>query len=197
MFEGAIIGFLLGKIRGGRLSNIKFLHMKWWPLLIFALGLQILGLLFQDFTWISYYGGFLDILSLLCMSLVIFLNRDRKGSSALFVGVVLNLLVIVINKGRMPISIDSLEFAGNELLIEEIKKGEMVRYIASGEAVSFSQALGKYITVPKPYPFAKVLSIGDLFMTLGVILFIQGEMLKSRFGQTPANMIKIPYKGKE
>ncbi|WP_129600300.1 DUF5317 domain-containing protein [Anaerophilus nitritogenes] len=197
MFEGALIGFLLGKLRGGRLSNIRFLHIKWWPVLIFAFGLQILGFLFSDFTWVCYYGGLLDVVSLLAIAGVVVLNREKKGAIALFIGVVLNLLVIFINKGRMPISIDGLEFAGNELLAEQIKKGEMIRYIASGEAVGFSRGLAKYIVVPKPYPFAKVLSIGDLFMTLGVILFIQREMLKLRFGQKVATMIKIPYKGKE
>ena len=108
----------------------------------------------------------------------------------------MNLLVVSFNGGNMPISIESLSLAGKYVTIEGMKGGELLRYIPLDEAKGFTKLLAKYIVIPKPYPLSTVMSVGDLLVSLGFLLFIQGEMIRNRFGGNSLKMITIPYRGK-
>jgi hypothetical protein len=39
----------------------------------------------------------------------------------------------------------------------------------------------KFIPIPKPYPLPKLLSIGDVLMSLGLLWMIVGEMKKTNY----------------
>ncbi|QEK11332.1 hypothetical protein FQB35_02515 [Crassaminicella thermophila] len=197
LIEGTIIGLLLGKIRGGRLENLKFLTIRGWPLFILALILQIM-LIFET-PFLSRYEGYVYAISLIFLLIVLVINIDKKGFWVLLIGVTLNLLVIFLNNGKIPISFESLDLAGKISLIEGIKSGEILRYIPLEDAKTWTKFLAKCIVIPKPYPLSKVISVGNIFISLGIVLFIQGEMIRirRRFGHRSTKMIIFQYKGQK
>ncbi|MEW9124022.1 MAG: DUF5317 family protein [Thermotaleaceae bacterium] len=194
LLEGGIIGFILGKVRKGRFSNLAHVSLRAWPLIFIAFFIQISPALFQRFSFLSYVQTYTYGLSIMILVGLLVLNLDKKGSKVLLIGLVLNLLVILLNGWRMPISIEGLRLAGMEDLIEAIVSGRVTNFMALETTGNWSQYLAKFIVIPKPYPLSKVISIGDLFITLGLILFIYGEMTKNHL-HSRSRMIKFGYKG--
>ena len=123
------------------------------------------------------------------------MNIDKKGMWIILIGAILNFIVVVMNKNRMPISFDGLRLAGLENMIDDIRNGSISNYMSLDEVTNWTKHLGKYIVIPKPYPMAKVISIGDIFMSLGIIFFIQGEMLKSYLSMKN-RMVRMGYRGR-
>ena len=194
-FEGTIIGLIIGKIRGGKFSNLGQLSIRAWPLIILAFLLQITPAFSEQITWLEKIMPYVFQVSLSMLGLCLLLNINKKGIWAILLGVLLNLVVIILNKNKMPISFESLSLAGMDPMVDGIKKGFMTNYTSLDTVSNWTKYFSKYIVIPEPYPLSKVLSVGDIFATLGLILFIQGEMLRNRFNSRN-RMIKFDYKGK-
>ncbi|KXG75532.1 DUF5317 domain-containing protein [Thermotalea metallivorans] len=193
--EGTIIGLLLGKIRGGKFRGLSEVSIHGWIILILALLLQLTPAISEDFPIFAKYRGYIYVMSMVLLILGISMNLKKKGMWAFLVGILLNLVVILFNDFQMPVSFESLKLAGLEPMIRAIERGEMAHYRSLEGITHWTKYLAKFIAIPKPYPLPKIVSIGDIFVTLGVILLIQGEMQKSKF--TVRNrMITFGYKGK-
>lgn len=193
--EGTIIGLIIGKIRGGRFSNLQYLSIRAWPLIIFAFLLQLSPVFAGEIPLLKILDPYIFLISLVFLIIAVLMNIRKKGTWVILLGLILNLIVIIFNKYKMPISFESLELAGMYPLVEGIKSGSIVNYMDLEEAVNWTKIFSKYIVIPEPYPLSKVMSIGDVFLTLGLIVFIQGEMIRNRFN-TRNKMIKFGYKGK-
>ncbi|WP_255547846.1 DUF5317 family protein [Crassaminicella indica] len=161
---GTIIGFILGKIRGGKLRNLKFLHIRLWPLLILSLLMQVVLIFSDKVPLLIKYSTYVYSFSLILAVIALVVNIDKKGFWAILIGVILNLILIFIDPAKLPAFLSVLNFR---------------------------------IVIPKYYILSDELGIGDMFVSLGMLLFIHGEMLRSRFGQRPTTMIKFQYKGKQ
>ncbi len=193
--EGTIIGLIIGKIRRGRFSNLEHLSIRAWPLIVLAFLIQISPIFSKELPILQKLEPYAFLISLVLLAIVLIVNLRKKGTWALLLGVILNIIVIIFNKYKMPISLESLELAGLYPMVEGIKSGDIVNYISLEQVNNWTKILGKYIVIPQPYPLSKVLSIGDIFITLGLILLIQGEMLKDRFNSRN-KMIRFGYKVK-
>ena len=144
---------------------------------------------------IMSYGKYFYIASALLIVLTLIMNIDKKGMWIILIGAILNFIVVVMNKNRMPISFDGLRLAGLENMIDGIRNGSISNYMSLDEVTNWTKHLGKYIVITKPYPMVKVISIGDIFMSLGIIFFIQGEMLKSYLSMKN-RMVRMGYRGR-
>ncbi|QZY54282.1 DUF5317 family protein [Crassaminicella profunda] len=164
VIAGTIMGFVLGKIRGGKVQNLRFLHIRLWPLVIISLMIQAVLSFSNQIPLLTEYGTYFYGFSLVLLAVTLVLNIDKKGFWAMLIGVILNLIIIFINSAKLP---------------------------------GFLSGLNFHIVISKTYPLSNELSIGDLLVSLGMILFMQGEMLRSRFGQRPTTMIEFQYKGKQ
>jgi len=191
--EGIFIGLLLGKLNGGRLRYFERLSIRAWPLILAAFVLQIYPMflgkdsLYQRFQLYSYAISYL--LLIICAAL----NLDQKGVWLILAGLLMNAAVVFLNQMRMPISFSGLERAGLQEMMQAIQKGEILYYIPLEGVKNWIRVLGKWIVIPKPYPFAKVVSIGDLLMTLGLIWWIRGNMVRGIFSRK-AEMLRFRYK---
>lgn len=99
----------------------------------------------------------------------LFVNRERAGLPLALVGLVLNLVVIAAN-GGMPVSEIALTRSGTE-----VPASDQRHVVASTE--THLNLLGDVIPVG-----AKVLSIGDVMMAVGLAWFVvgsAGRMLRS------------------
>lgn len=193
--EGILIALIIGKVRRGKVSNFGNLYIKAWPLIILAFLLQVSPAFSTTLPILKPLKPYVFLISLIIIAFVVLLNIRKKGAWALLLGLLLNLLVIFLNGYKMPISFESLELAGMYPMVEGIKSGNIVNFISLEMVTDWTKYFSKYIVIPKPYPLSKVLSIGDVFITLGLILFIQGEMIRNRFN-TRNKMIKFGYKVK-
>ncbi|TCO76443.1 DUF5317 domain-containing protein [Marinisporobacter balticus] len=196
LIEGIGMGLLIGKIRGGKISNLRLLSIRAWPLILISFTLQLALVFSSKIHFLLKYGGFIYDISLLLLVVLLVMNTSKKWIWVILIGVIMNLMVISFNGGKMPISIESLSLAGKYATIEGIKSGEILRYVPLNEAQGITKLLAKYIVIPKPYLLSKVMSVGDLLVSLGFVLFIQGEMIRNRFASNSLKMIKIPYRGK-
>jgi len=121
------------------------------------------------------------------------LNFNKKSMILIFIGTLLNLIVIMANSGQMPVSGEGLQLAGLLENLEALKSQSVITHTLITENTRFS-ILGDIIRISKPYPFPKLLSIGDIFIAIGVFFFLQKAMvIKGGFQKN--KMINFEYKG--
>lgn len=160
MFVGTIlfISILVALVRGGRFRQEI-------PGLIYPIaGILVqrpLGLLFPGTTigTIANLGGYLLALPFL------WLNRRSVGMALITAGLLMNLVVIAANDGRMPVDHQAVVRAGVVAPAGELAKHQPMT------AQTRLAILGDWI--PLRFPFRRVLSVGDLFLFSGVFLFVQ------------------------
>jgi hypothetical protein len=102
---------------------------------------------------------------------------------------------MAMNNFYMPIDFSSLEWAGLTPLLESIKTGSVIGYMDVDNGAMIGKYLGKILPIPSIYPLSKVLSIGDIIITIGIILFFKGEMVRSYF-RGDSSMLRFSYKTK-
>ncbi len=163
----ATSGFVL-LIRKGKFASLKRLRINGWYFLILSVILQTLlskSIIPDSFHYTTIISSY--TLIVLCL----LLNIRRLSIKIALVGVVLNFIVIAFNNGYMPVSLPCLIFAGYD--ISSIVGNRLDTFHALITASSPFNFLADIIPIPEPYPFPKVLSIGDFFLMVGVFLFFQ------------------------
>jgi hypothetical protein len=94
----------------------------------------------------------------------------------------------------MPISIEGLQRAGLEKEAQIISAGGIITHqpLTLDTKLPF---LADVIVLPPPYPFPKLMSIGDFIICLGVILFVQKAMMQEKIARQ-SRMIRFKYKSR-
>ncbi len=137
----------------------------------FAIQLTIFSSKFASSS-LSYLTPYLYILSLAVLFVPIALNLKYHGMKITLVGFLSNFLAIVSNGGYMPQDISLLELAGN------VEKAELLRTLGkfyNGIAMSNNtkfKFLSDILVVTKPNFLAAVYSIGDVFIAIGLCIFV-------------------------
>ncbi len=191
--ESVVIGIIIGVVQHGRLTNIGITSIRGWYLIIAALLLSISPMFSINSPFFDDFGVYIYLFSLLVMFAVVLWNLDKKGFWIIAVGAGLNLLVIMLTDFKMPIYMEGLRIAGLDGMINGIKSGEIINYVSIESLDSWSRFMGKLIVLPKPYPLAKVISIGDLLMSLGIVFYLRGEMVK-KYRFSKSRMVTPRYK---
>ncbi len=193
--ESTIIGIIIGFVRGGRLSNIGGIHIRGWTFMLIGFFLQILPTIFGENSFVSNYWQYLYVLSVMLIVATLLLNIRSQGFWVILFGAMLNYIVIFINGFKMPIYIDGLQVAGLKNFVESINNGDILNYMYLSDSIGWTKYLGKFIVIPKPYPLAKVISIGDLLISLGIILYLNGIMNRSYLSMR-GRMFSMGYRTK-
>ncbi|EOC99991.1 DUF5317 domain-containing protein [Caldisalinibacter kiritimatiensis] len=193
LLESLVGSVVIGFIRGGklrRLTNIRFKRI-WIFLLAIAVQLGIVFLTINEVEFVLKYTKELYIISYALLFIGIISNFKYKSLWVIAIGGALNLFSFIANKGKIPVSVEGLELAGLKEMAELVKQGKMTLYEPITEATKYS-FLGDIITVPEPYPFPHILSIGDMVIALGLFIFIQSIMLNE--GLDRGGMIRFSYR---
>lgn len=193
--EAVIIGILIGVFRNGNLANISDISLRGLPLMILSVIFQVAPVFLVKIPGAAEYIYLFPFISLCIMTLAVIINYKRPGMKIIAVGAILNIVAMGMNGFYMPIDYTALGWAGLDPLLESIKNGTVIGYSNMETAVSISKILGKIIPIPKIYPFAKVLSIGDIIITLGIIFFFYGEMTRSFF-RRDSRVVQFSYNTK-
>lgn len=191
--ESILIGIVIGIVKRGRITNIGITSIRGWYMVIIAFLLGISPMFSINSPFFEDFRIYVYLLALVIVFAVILWNLDKKGFWLMAVGAGLNLLVVLLNHFKMPIYMEGLRIAGLDSLLAGIESGRILNYVAMEDLTSWSRFLGKLIVLPKPYPLAKLVSVGDLLMSLGIVFYIRGEMItKYRFSRS--RMVRPGYK---
>jgi hypothetical protein len=111
--------------------------------------------------------------------IAVLVNLRLPGMALLGLGAALNLLVMAVNGGWMPVTADLLAAAGFVDTPSAILPGQ--RVLASKDVVKVSQEihlrwLSDLFIIPKLGVFSAVFSVGDVVMMLGLFQLIQAGM---------------------
>lgn len=192
LIESMVVAIFFGKIRGGKFSRLSSLKFKKVWIFIFALIIQAAIILFgvNGNEFVLKYIRELNIASYIFMFIGIAINIRHRTLIIVLLGMLINIFVMFSNGWKMPVSIDGLLLAGYSELAELTLSGKLAFYIPLDVNSKFG-LLGQIITIPPPYFFPQVLSIGDIFISLGLFLFVQSVMTNESLDRT--NMVRFKY----
>lgn len=195
LVESLIASIVIGKIRGGKLSRISYIRFKKVWLFIIALLIQLGIIVFSSIesSILFNYLKELYIASFILLFIGIIFNANFKSLWTIFIGAALNMVPFIYNNGKIPISIDGLKLAGLSDIAQYVHDGKLALYTPITEATKHA-FLGDIITIPAPYPFPQMLSIGDMLIALGLFIFIQSIMLDRNIERS--NMVRFKYRSR-
>ncbi len=182
MFIVVVVVVCLGValLRCGDLLALGQVRIRFAPVLLAALVLkaavysQLGAQLFGSGVWSR--GIHLTVTVVLLA--VLFANRDQPGFWLIGLGIFLNLIVISVNGGSMPVSMAGAARLGlpADPVAFHQQYGTANILMNEGARLGF---LGDVIVWPAPLP-AKVMSIGDLILAVGAFIFFQKVMVRAK-----------------
>ena len=174
---------LVGKLQGGRMKYLLNIELEKWWLLV--------GAAFVEFTasfirareieplwrWVDEQVLVLQLISYGLLLTGLLYNRKHKGIRWIILGVLLNLIVIIVNGGRMPVEVAGFDRDIYHVSLMLLESGKDLTHKAADDSTRLI-FLADIIHFRKPYPLPKSLSIGDILMMVGLFHFIRYGMLK-------------------
>lgn len=182
IIEPTILSLIVVKIRKGKFKNLEKIEINGWYLLLIAAGIQILSSILKgkgfDIKGFSLENGLmlLHFISYMLMIICVILNLSKNSMKAFLIGIILNFIVIFANGGMMPVSLNGIkginDNIGSQLPISDFD----IKHQGVTPDTKFVY-LSDIILIPKPYPLPKILSIGDIFIMIGLFTFLQEAMV--------------------
>jgi hypothetical protein len=168
-FEAALLGLIIGWLRGGTLKKLGQVNLSAWPLALLGLAVQASILVDFHFGWhyLAALGPGLHILSFLPLLFFLYENLNKRGMMLLGTGISLNLVVITFNGGRMPVRIDSIPETAQQVLLSGT--ASPLHSAMTGETLL--PFLGDILGIP--FFWNQSLSVGDMLMSAGIFLVVQ------------------------
>ena len=163
-----VLVIVVALLRGGSLRNLAELQLRWLPLVIAGFMLQLL--IFTPFARSPLLAAAtvpIYVLSMLLLVIWVAANWRIPGMALIGIGLALNVIAITANGGHMPVSPESARYAGTIGNYASENTFVANNSIATQDNVRF-WLLTDIIAIPKQVPFANVISIGDVLLTIGV-----------------------------
>ena len=176
LLSGVILGIFVALLRGGDFENFGNIHIRWAWVALVALVLQApLLRLPPDWSYVVRLGFPLVQASVLAVA---WINRDLRGMWLIAAGAALNLLVIVANDGLMPVTPEALTQAD---IIEHpgvVGLGTRVPHSKDIILGRDDVKLWWLSDIVVLRPIRTIVSVGDIVITIGLFLFVQGVMMR-------------------
>lgn len=103
------------------------------------------------------------------LSLLLVRQKPRLGFILFSIGLFLNGLMLALY-GRMPVDPSALVQAGQESVLKLLIQNQSTSHcLMTGGLQAY---LGDWIPLPKAYPLARVISPGDILMSLGLVYLL-------------------------
>jgi hypothetical protein len=173
------IALVIAMLRGGKLSRLASLPLRWPALPLLALAVQLIVIYFparSQAMWVVHIG--LLLLSYGALFAAVWVNRRLPGMILLCAGLVLNLTVMMANGGYMPTTRENVARHGHQVV-----DSAMGTRVAQSKDVVLSRDdtrlwfLGDVIVLSRPLPVTASLSPGDILLMLGVFWLVQHALL--------------------
>lgn len=175
VYDGIILGVIVGLIRGGFLQGLSGLsRMKlragWiFPILLLIQVIVYIGQ--AKIEWLVQVSGIIFIVIYVAGQVFLWINRNQKGFKILLAGVFMNFIVMLVNGGKMPVSKEMAEISSPASVPMLVEGTANTKHMMMTEATRLP-LFGDVIPITAPYPIPQVISIGDIVMNVGIFLFL-------------------------
>ncbi len=156
-----LAGLLLGRLLGGRVANLGALQIRWAPVAVVGLAIQLV--LFSD-VGASIAGSVAPAVYVASSALVLFVvlrNLALPGFPLIALGAASNLLAIVANGGYMPADPGAVAVLGHS------DRTGYSNSVVLDDPVLWP--LTDIFALPPWLPLANVFSVGDVAIAVGVV----------------------------
>ncbi len=169
-----LIAIAVGVARGGKITNLAGLNIRWRGMIIAGFLLQVL--IFTEF-WqqradLNSLTAAAYLLSLALLLTALVANRHLPGLNLISFGFFSNVLVIALNGGHMPSAPDARALAGRIPL----EPGQVVSNSIGMGADTPLFFLGDVWALPWPGFLRNVFSVGDVLIAVGAFYLIVSAM---------------------
>ena len=194
MFVLAVLGVALisSLLTGGRLRNIENFHLK---ALLLGVGAFVVQLVIFTSRRESLLGALLPgiyVLSLLMLLAFLLVNRKVFGVPILLVGLMLNVLVIGANHGRMPADPQALVATGQSSPAEQLVRDGTAANVVLMSDQTHLNFLGDYIVLPFLGDMGSAYSVGDLVALVGEAALVYGMVRADETAHDGSTEDKLP-----
>jgi hypothetical protein len=165
------IGIVIGYALGGRLERLGGLRLRWAPLALLGLGVQVL--LFTDplGAWVGGAAPAIYVASTAIVLVAVLRNVAIPGVALIAVGASCNLAAIAANGGWMPADPKALASVGG------LPTGPSNSIVVADPAL---RPLTDLFALPSSLPFANVFSLGDVLIGVGIAATVALAMRDAR-----------------
>ncbi|MGE5560201.1 MAG: DUF5317 domain-containing protein [Chloroflexota bacterium] len=178
----AVISLAVALLRGGKFQRLADAKVDKVWLLFAAFVIQFGPGWLERFGVVDVgpWGPAIHVLSYVPLTVMLLANLRLVGAPVIIAGMVLNVIPIAANGGRMPVSGAAMARIGLAELIPTIAPGMSYDHVIIDSSTRFG-FLGDIIPQPWPPNLANVFSIGDLVLGVGLFLIIQQLMGAGRY----------------
>lgn len=174
---GWLAGLIRSRIRGKTFQVPELSHV--WLVLIAVIPQLLIFQIPYTAGWFSdTAAAAVLVISQLTLLVFIWFNRDRVGMRILGLGLLLNLLVITLNSGLMPIAPETAAALYPDVPLSSwqigSRPGRSKNILLQPEDTRLAW-LSDLIVLPDWFPWTRALSPGDIFIVLGVFWLLALE----------------------
>lgn len=182
-------------LTGGRLRYIENFHLKALPL---GVGAFVVQLLIFTSRGESLLGALLPgvyVLSLFMLLAFLLVNHKVFGVPILLAGLMLNVLVISVNYGRMPADPQALVATGQGSHAEELRRNGTAANVVLMSDQTHLNFLGDYIVLPFLGDVGSAYSVGDLVALVGEAVLVYGMVRAGKTAHAGSTEDQLSTKG--
>jgi hypothetical protein len=173
---GLLAGFGVGLILGGRLGGLAELRLRWIPVVLAGMLLQVVLFSGPVSDRVGDLGPVLYVGSTALVFAAVLRNVRLTGLPIVAAGAASNLAAIIANGGYMPASTAALAGVGHALA-STYSNSALLAHPAL-------EPLTDIFALPRWVPFSNVFSAGDVLIATGVAVVIGCAMRRSH-GSVP------------
>lgn len=195
VFEVILLALIIGKLRGGEIRRLENLYIRGWYLISLSFFIEIISLFIvtkingEISTIVENNFFYIHIFIYILLLAGLSMNYREIGFRITFLGSILNFLPIALNNGKMPVSIKALKNADLYNQLNLLSDNRIMTHTLSLEKTKVF-FLGDIIPIPKPYLFPKIISIGDILISIGLFILIYNYMTKRSNSKSYLNIFK-------
>lgn len=182
LLDGFVLSMIIAFLRKGKFRRFRKVPLR--NIELFAIPFLLQFAIFfggkRGVPVFVRYGNLFYLASFVLLLLALSLNWKVWEFRVAAIGVFLNVMVIAFNGGRMPVSERGVEKSMlSTYAVSSIRSGENPQFVLMDEDTRL-KPLADWLILPRPYPRPTVFSIGDLIITLAVVVLVQRVMCSRR-----------------
>ena len=168
-----VISIVIAVIVNKGLRGIEHKKVEQFYLILLGFAIQLV-IFSQEFSYskLNFLTPILYIYSLLILLIFMVLNLQYKGIKIAGIGFLSNLAAIVSNGGYMPQDLMKIELVWGQEKVELLKQTGHFNNAILMSPNTHLNFLSDIIAIPKPKFLMGVYSVGDVFITIGIAIFI-------------------------
>jgi hypothetical protein len=170
----------LSLVTGGRLRYIENFHLKALPLGVGAFVVQLLIFTSRGESLLGTLLPAVYVLTLLALLAFLLVNRRVFGVPFLLAGLVLNVVVVGANHGRMPTDPQALVATGQGSHAEDLVRDGAAANVVLMSDRTHLNFMGDYIVLPFLGDMGSAYSAGDLLALAGEAALVYGMVRAGR-----------------